>query len=396
MGDIFKKRVHPGRGRLLVQIVFLLAALGLLTWFALWVASLEDRAEEGPARPAPVELYTPHLGYLELAHTVRVGVAGIHTAALSLLLLVLLSSILLKKTFCSHVCPIGTLSEGLWWLGRKITKGRDLRLPAFLDLPLRLAKYALLIFFLVKVAGLTAETLHLLAHSPAVKLSDLRIWYFLTDGPAWLYYLLGGLVLISLFVPRFICRYLCPYGALLGAASMLSPVKIHRDSSRCALGCRDCDKVCPTWIKLDRVETVVSDECHLCLRCVDNCPVPGALQVKLVGKRQLPGWLVPVSVVAVFAIGGAVILAAGGFRTDLPREEYLARIGQIHYPLYDLHLGAPNVPAEPTPYDDRMLAALREFKPKPRKVLELIPVNDLQLGAAAASLGQDLGPPGQP
>ncbi len=391
MGDIFKKRSRPGRFRLMVQVLFLLAFACLFIFYALWLDSIEERVEDGPARPTAIEAVTPHLGYIELAHAVRVGAVDVHTPALAFLILLLLLSIAIKKGFCSHVCPVGTLSEGLWWLGRKITKGRDLRLPAFIDLPLRLAKYALLVFFLVKIAGLTAETLHLLAYSPAVKLSDLRMWYFITDGPDWLYYALGGLVLVSVFVPRFFCRYLCPYGALLGVFSMLSPVKIHRDSSRCALGCKDCDRVCPAWIKLEKVEVVVSDECHLCLRCLDVCPVPGALEVRLGKNKRLPGWVVPAVVVGAILLGIGAMYLNDGLRSDITRDEYLARIGEIHYPLYSLDLGAPLTPDSPTPYDRRMLTPLRAYEAKPRKVLELLPTESLELGAAAASLGLEEG-----
>ena len=39
------------------------------------------------------------------------------------------------------------------------------------------------------------------------------------------------LVLASVFVQNFWCRYLCPYGALMGLASLASPLRIRRDAS---------------------------------------------------------------------------------------------------------------------------------------------------------------------
>jgi len=44
----------------------------------------------------------------------------IHPAAMYLFLGFLLMSILLKKAFCSWLCPVGTLSENLWKLGRRL------------------------------------------------------------------------------------------------------------------------------------------------------------------------------------------------------------------------------------------------------------------------------------
>jgi polyferredoxin len=36
-----------------------------------------------------------------------------------------LMSLLLKKSFCSWLCPVGTFSEYLWKLGRKIGSLRE-------------------------------------------------------------------------------------------------------------------------------------------------------------------------------------------------------------------------------------------------------------------------------
>ncbi|MCK4593915.1 4Fe-4S binding protein, partial [bacterium] len=219
------KRPKLSRYRLIIQVISLAVFTGLLVHFILFSSSLTDGEPEGIERPAGVETLVPHLGYTELIYAVRTGrTAGVHPAAFGFLLLFLILSILVKKSFCSHVCPLGTMSEGLWWIGKKVARGHDLRLPAFLDLPLRLSKYLLLGYFLIKVASLTSETLQQLAYSPAVKLSDLRILHFFSEIPEWLWFVLAGLVLLSLFIPRFICRYLCPYGALLGLISTVSPV----------------------------------------------------------------------------------------------------------------------------------------------------------------------------
>ena len=40
------------------------------------------------------------------------------------------------------------------------------------------------------------------------------------------------LVLASVFVQNFWCRYLCPYGALMGLAALASPLRIRRETSR--------------------------------------------------------------------------------------------------------------------------------------------------------------------
>ncbi|OGD75172.1 MAG: hypothetical protein A2Y64_02515 [Candidatus Coatesbacteria bacterium RBG_13_66_14] len=384
------KRPKLSRYRLAVQLVSLVVFTGLATLFVFSVRSLQTGGPEGIERPAGIEALTPHLGYIELVYAVRTGQdAGIHSAALGFFLLFFALSILVKKGFCSHLCPVGTLSEGLWWLGKKITRGREPRLPAFIDLPLRLAKYLLLGYFLIKVATLTLETLQQLAFSPAVKLSDLRILHFFAEFPGWMWFVVGGLVLFSLFIPRFACRYLCPYGALLGLASTASFLKIHRDESRCVIGCMDCAGVCPAWVNLRKPGAILHDECHLCLRCLDACPTPGALTLKIC-KKPVPGWIVPVAVTGIVVLGLGLMYVGGGFEDGISREEYLARIGQIDEPLYDFRPGAPAVPDAATPFDGELFKPLRTYVGKPRKVLELLPMLDFEVGVAASGLAGGL------
>jgi NAD-dependent dihydropyrimidine dehydrogenase PreA subunit len=384
------KRPRLSRYRLIVQLASLALFAFLVVLFVLFDRSLQAGEPTGIGHPAGVEALTPHLGYIELVYAVRTGhAAGIHPAALGFLLLALVLSLLVKKGFCSHLCPVGTLSEGLWWLGKKITRGREPRLPAFVDLPLRLAKYLLLGYFLIKVATLTLETLQQLAYSPAVKLSDLRILHFFAELPGWMWFVLGGSVVLSLFIPRFVCRYACPYGALLGVVSTASPLKIHRDESRCVVGCSDCAGVCPAWVNLKKPGAILHDECHLCLRCLDACPTPGALTLKLF-KKPLPGWVVPIAVVGIVVLGLGLEFLSGGFEDGISREEYLARIGRIDEPLYAFRPGAPAVPAAATPYDGELFKPLRTYVGKPRKVLELLPMLDFEVGAAASGLAGGL------
>ncbi len=72
-------------------------------------------------------------------------VPAIHPAAMVLFIAFVLMSLLLKKAFCSWLCPVGTLSEHLWKLGRRVF-GRNLHPPKWLDIPLRGLKYLLLAF----------------------------------------------------------------------------------------------------------------------------------------------------------------------------------------------------------------------------------------------------------
>ena len=68
-----------------------------------------------------------------------------HPAAMFLLIAFLAMAFLLRKAFCSWLCPVGTISEYLWRAGKKVF-GRNFPLPRWLDLPMRGFKYLLLGF----------------------------------------------------------------------------------------------------------------------------------------------------------------------------------------------------------------------------------------------------------
>lgn len=50
------------------------------------------------------------------------------------------------------------------------------------------------------------------------------------------------LLIASLFIRHARCRYLCPYGALMGVVSLLSPFKIRRNAESC-IDCGKCAKI---------------------------------------------------------------------------------------------------------------------------------------------------------
>jgi len=94
------------------------------------------------------------------------------------------------------------------------------------------------------------------------------------------------MVALSVVIQNFWCRYLCPYGALMGIVSTLSPVKIRRDSAAC-IDCGKCNKACPSHLPVDRLVQIRSVECTACMECVAVCPAENALQFSLMPKRQV-------------------------------------------------------------------------------------------------------------
>jgi polyferredoxin len=174
------------------------------------------------------------------------GVAGVSTVAFGALVAALFGfaiSWLLRKSFCAWLCPVGTVSEWLWQLGRQ-TFHRNWRLPRLLDIPLRSLKYILLGLFLYAVGSMPAPAIQAFLAGPYGLVSDVKMLDFFRFLSAAGAVVLALLVVVSVFVQNFWCRYLCPYGALMGLAALASPLRIRREAPLC-IDCAKCAKACP-------------------------------------------------------------------------------------------------------------------------------------------------------
>ena len=74
--------------------------------------------------------------------------------------------------------------------------------------------------------------------------------------------------LLSLRVPRFYCRFICPTGALLALVSRWAVWRIGRESELCR-ECRQCEADCEGACSPS--ETIRIHECVVCLNCRDQC-----------------------------------------------------------------------------------------------------------------------------
>ena len=319
------RRAAPDRTQRLrqsVQIAFFLLNLWIAVDFYRFVRYYETAGEMGsPQRPAGVEGWLPIASLMNLKVWVVTGVVPrIHPAGMFLLLAFLIISLLLRKTFCGWLCPVGTVSEYLWTFGRRVFR-RNWRLPKWLDLAARSLKYILLALFVYVVAIMPVEGLLAFMEGPYGIVADVKMLNFFRYLSMTSALVLGILVLGSFFIQNLWCRYLCPYGALMGLVSLASPLRIRREPSQC-IDCAKCAKACPSALPVDRLITIRSAECTGCLHCVASCPAEGALFLSVPKRRKIPAWALAVTMGAVFIgfyLGARV---TGHWQTPIPGHIY--------------------------------------------------------------------------
>ncbi len=317
------------------QLAFLLMNVWIGGIFYVWVRHLEAGSPNSLSRPAGVEGYLPIAGMMNFKYWVLTGhVPSMHPAAMFLLITFVALAFLLRKAFCSWLCPVGTISEYLWRLGRKMF-GRNFRLTRWVDVPLRGLKYLLLGFFLWAVTAMSAEAIAGFMRSDYGVIADVKMlnfFRFLGETGA---IVIAILVIASLLVQNFWCRYLCPYGALLGLTSLFSPLRIRRNPEAC-IDCAKCAKACPSTLAVDKLITIQSAECTGCLECVAACPAEGALQMTHPGpaifgsapptatrpRAVVPAWAFAAAIAFLFFGIVGFAKTAGYWNTPVPPSVY--------------------------------------------------------------------------
>jgi polyferredoxin len=315
--------------RILVQSCFLVFMLWLGLRFYQFVQYVRSNgATTFVPRPDGIEGFLPISGLLGLSAWLKgAGINPIHPAALVVLLTVLAVSLLLRRSFCSWICPVATVSECAWKGGFKLLS-RNLRPPRWLDTGLRGLKYLLLALFVYPIViRMDAVALRDFILSDYHKVADVRLLDFFLHPSSLALGVILFLLLLSLPFKNPFCRYLCPYGALLGLAAMLSPVRVSRDRSAC-VSCGVCSQVCPARIDVMHKPSVNSPECIGCWRCVSHCRAPGALSMRLAGRAMIPGVVFALLVVLCFWGGTAVGKACGVWHTAIPLSEYRQLLGR--------------------------------------------------------------------
>ena len=170
-----------------------------------------------PARPAGVEGWLPISGMMGAIDWIAQGsLNSVHPAATILFLAFVAISLVFRKAFCSWLCPIGTLSEGLAKLGRRRCSGAIFCCRGSPTGCLMSVKYLLLGFFVYFFFLMGAKGIAQFIDSPYNQVADVKMMLFFFQLGTVGAMVILALAIGSVFVKGFWCRYLCPYGAVLG------------------------------------------------------------------------------------------------------------------------------------------------------------------------------------
>ncbi len=278
-----------------VQNLRLLVQLGFFAVIAR-LAILHSRVVEGATGRVPSpEAYCPFGGIETLYRTVESAltqggtlkfIGQARMSNLVVLVAVLVGAVLLRSSFCGWVCPFGALQEWIMGLGRFVQRKvaplgrmartmRTRRAPflSFLDRHLRWLKYGVLAVILYYTIALGRMVFR--DYDPYAALIGIL------EGPIWpATAILIAVVVLSFFVERPWCRYLCPLSPAIGLFGKLSPVRIERAGQFCK-GCNICEVKCPVDLPVATASQIVAVECNGCLKCIEACPRYGALELRL-------------------------------------------------------------------------------------------------------------------
>lgn len=131
------------------------------------------------------------------------------------------------RVFCSGVCPHGAIQD--------LVLIKPLKVPGWLEHSLGVIPFLFLGAGAIFAA--TGSAFVICRYDPFVPL-------FRLNGSVALITLGAAFLLVGMFIGRPYCRFLCPYGALLRLASLVSKWRVRVTPDTCTQ-CRLCEHACP-------------------------------------------------------------------------------------------------------------------------------------------------------
>ena len=139
----------------------------------------------------------------------------------------LIVALFFGRVFCAAVCPHGALQD--------LVLLKPLTVPPWLEHGLRMLAYIYL--GLAVIFAATGGGFIICQYDPFVSI-------FRLSGSTGMVVTGGIFLLAGVFIGRPYCRFLCPYGVLLGLAACVSQWRVRVTPTTCTQ-CRLCEQSCP-------------------------------------------------------------------------------------------------------------------------------------------------------
>ena len=209
----------------------------------------------------------------------------------------ILLGVLLGRFICGFLCPFGWFQDLLHKIPSKKISTTKLK-------PLRLLKYAVLLFSVVLLPALLVNDVGLgepifckyicpqgvLEGAIPLSIVDSGIRATLGLLFAWKFTILVVLILLSVFIYRPFCKWICPLGAIYGLMNRVSMTQMNVDKNKC-VSCGKCARACK--MDVDVTKTPNHFECIRCGMCVTACPTD-AVSIRFgLGDAKTPSTMVP-------------------------------------------------------------------------------------------------------
>jgi len=268
-------------------------------------------------RPPAVEAFLPISALVGLYHLILTGTWDpVHPAGLTIFIAIVCSALLFRKAFCGWICPVGTLSSLLQAAGQRLNVA--LRPSRWIALPLSSIKYLVLGFFLYFIFfSMSPSQVKSFLISPYNIVADIKMLNFFIHPRTTTLAVLACLAILSVFIGNFWCKYLCPYGALLGLVACVSLFQIKRNEKAC-LNCKKCEKACPMSIEITRKTILISPDCIGCLECLNACDTKGALSLRGPFCKDIWPYILPLGTIFILLFSWLIARLTGHWISSIP------------------------------------------------------------------------------
>lgn len=185
--------------------------------------------------------------------------------------ILLLFGLLLGRLICGFLCPFGLIQELLYKIRTpKLRKSRFTRILSYFKYVLLALVIAIPIIYAgvpsfckyVCPAGTLGGAVSLLSNGNNTDFFGMLGYLF-----TWKFCVLVVVVVASIFIYRFFCRFICPLGAIYSLFCKISMLGVKLDKDKCI----DCG-LCIQGCKMD-IKHVGDHECIQCGECIAVCPV---------------------------------------------------------------------------------------------------------------------------